>query len=54
MVKNDALNKSTIKVIVKVLNLLTDGKADALVRRILGLVFDGRGRPPCHGLSFLD
>jgi|GEM_PF-1457087 len=37
MVKNDALNKqSTIEVIAKVLNLLTDGKADALVRRILG------------------
>jgi len=38
----------------KVLDLLTDGKADALVRRILCLVFGGRGRPPCHGLNFLD
>jgi|GEM_PF-850219 len=33
---------------------LTDGKADALVRRILCLVFGGRQRPPCHGLSFMD
>jgi len=37
-----------------VLDLLTDGKADALVRRILCWVFGGRGRPHCHGLSFLD
>jgi len=42
------------EVIAKVLDLSTDGKADALVRRILCLVFGGRGRPPCHGLRFLD
>jgi|GEM_PF-681444 len=36
------------EVIAKALDLLTDGKADAFVRRILGLVFGGRGRPPCH------
>jgi len=47
-------DKLSTEVIVKVLDLLTDGKADALVRRILCLVFGGRGRPPCHGLSFLD
>jgi len=43
-----------VEVIAKVLDLLTDGKADVLVRRILGLVFGGRGRPPRHGLSLLD
>jgi len=43
-----------MEVIAKVLDLLTDGKADAIVRRILCLVFGGRGRPPCHSLSFLD
>jgi len=43
----------SLEVIAKVLDLLTDGKADALVRCILGLVFGGRGHPPCYGPSFL-
>jgi len=43
------------EVIAKVLDLLTDGKADAIVRRILGLAGFRRTRAsalPC--LNFLD
>ncbi|MBM3325495.1 MAG: hypothetical protein FJY65_00720 [Calditrichaeota bacterium] len=34
------------------MDLLTDGKADALVRRKPSIECGGRGRPPCRGLNF--